>query len=82
MTTLNGFYPDCDGYRSEPVGQFPDIDNRRFSLDGSDWPVCGAELLDDYDHERGLTVLLRTLGRGDVGIYSTGEGDLTVKREW
>jgi hypothetical protein len=78
MTSLNGFYPDCDGLRSEAVES---LDQRRYVLDGADFPICGAELLDAYDHDRALTLLLVALRPGQRGIYST-EDDLVVERVW
>ena len=57
------------------------LDARRFVLDGTDWPICGAELLDAYDHDRQLTLLLVTLQPGQRGVYSTDE-DVTIERVW
>ena len=57
------------------------LDARRFVLDGSDFPICGAELLDAFDHDRTLTMLLTVLKPGQRGIYST-EDDVTIERVW
>ena len=77
MTHLDGFYPDTSHLRTEPLI----VDQRRYVLDGADFPICGAELLDAYDHDRALTLLLAALRPGQRGIYST-EDDLVVERVW
>ena len=74
----DSFYPDCATLRTEPLI----VEHRRYVLDGSDWPLCGAELLDTYDHDRPLVTLLAVLQPGQVGVYSTADGEATIERVW
>ena len=73
------YVPPVTPHPSEPEPFI--LDQRRYVLDGADFPICGAELLDAYDHDRALTLLLVTLQPGQRGIYST-EDDLVVERVW
>jgi len=79
MTHIDGYYPDCANLRAEPL----DIDHRRYVLDGADFPICGAELLEENEHDHDLYLLLAALDAGEVGVYGGGAfGEAHIERVW
>ena len=79
MTHLDGFYPDTSQLRTEPLV----VDQRRYVLDGTDFPICGAELLDANDHDRDLYLLLASLDAGQSGVFGGGaEAETIIERVW
>ena len=79
MTHTDGFYPDCLHLRTEPLV----VDHRRYVLDDADFEICGAELLDENDHDHDLYALLAVLNRGEVGVYGGGaEAETRIERVW